>query len=109
MKSAHEKEIGKIKRHYSSMASCGDIQAKKTISRLQAQIKIMKENKENIGESKNLFNFFGENKKNMTNDSEEREYQIKKLKSKIEEMESEKNDLLYDKSSYFEGSYWTSN
>lgn len=111
VKNLYEKEISKIKRQYSSIASYGDIQAKKTISRLQAQVKSMKENKENLIESKHLFSIFEENKKNPSEEYENKEssLEIRKLKSKIEELENEKLDKLYDKSSYIEGSYWMSN
>ena len=54
LKSFYEKEINKVKRYYSSMVSSSDIQAKKTISRLQSQLKTIKENKENALESKQL-------------------------------------------------------
>lgn len=77
---------------------------------MQAQVKSMKENKENLIESKHLFSLYEENKKSSSEEYENKEscIEIRKLKSKIEELENEKLDKLYDKSSYIEGSYWMS-
>lgn len=108
LKNFYEKEINNVKRHYSSMLSCGDIQAKKTISRLQSQLKLKKENKENLMESKNLLFPFDENKKIDGDAKKEKEYEIKNLKKRIEQLEHEKNENLYDKTIYMEGSYWMS-
>ena len=107
MKSHFEKEIAKVKRHYSSMISSGDVQAKKTIARLQGQLKSIKEtNKENVFESKGMFFAMDENKKQQGALDLDREQEIKKLKIRIEELEIEKNESVYDKTVYIEGSYW---
>ena len=109
MKNNYEKEIAKVKRHYSSMISSGDVQAKKTISRLQSQLKSIKENnKENVLESKGMFFTIDENKKSEENDKEKQEI-IKTLKNRIEDLEIEKNESVYDKTVYIEGSYWMRN
>ena len=109
MKNNYEKEIAKVKRHYSSMISSGDVQAKKTISRLQSQLKSIKENnKENVLESKGMFFTIDENKKSEENDKEKQEI-IKTLKNRIEDLEIEKNESVYDKTDYIEGSYWMRN
>ena len=105
MKTSYEKEISKVKRHYSSMISSGDVQSKKTISRLQSQLKLLKENKENVGESKNLFYPCDESKKHQSSNEFEgiKNLEIKKLKNRIDELENEKNE---NKTVYIEGSYW---
>lgn len=91
------------------MISSGDVQAKKTISRLQSQLKSIKENnKENVLESKGMFFATDENKKSEENDKEQQEI-IKRLKNRIEELEIEKNESVYDKTVYIEGSYWMRN
>ena len=112
MKNFYEKEINKTKRYYSSMVSCGDLQSKKTISRLQSQLKVLKENKENVLEAKKLMFPYEDNKKSQISDDVdplEKEIEIRRLRQRIEELESERNENIYDKSVYMEGSYWMSN
>lgn len=93
------------------MISSSDMQAKKTVARLQSQLKLIKEkeNKEN-GEFKTyLFPFEETRKHQISNGPEETEKdsEIRRLQERIEFLENKKEEL-YDKTAYMEGSYWMS-
>lgn len=84
--------MGKLKRYYSSLVGMTEVQAKKTISHLQYQMreKSKQENKENVYPRQ---------------ENEKRE----EINERISSEYKENRDYDYDKKIYLEGALWMSN